>query len=299
MPPPVINTDTQLERPDRQVAHAGLVFPGVPQVFEHVSDRAEFKRVAHRPGVELYRAHIVAHAFEPHTHEAFGLGAIESGVERFRYAGSDHLAPKDTVVMMNPDELHTGRAETATGWRYRMLYIDPQALEEISGEQGWWFRDAVAHDALSARKLSYLLEQLWQTEDELGFDSLMFELLNGFRQHACVDKPQVEEGRQRFADVLEYMRANLAETLSLDKLALVAGLSPFHFLRSFKTQYHATPQQMLMALRLFEAKCLLGKGLPPAQVAAATGLSDQSHLNKAFVRRYGVTPARYQQQVRS
>ena len=84
------------------------------------------------------------HAFEPHTHEAFGLGAIESGVERFRYRGEDHLAPADTLVLMNPDELHTGRAETNAGWRYRMAYIDAPVLEELSGERGWWFAEAVA-----------------------------------------------------------------------------------------------------------------------------------------------------------
>ena len=78
----------------------------------------------------------------------------------------------------------------------------------------------------------------------------------------------------------------------------MAGLSPFHFLRRFKAQYHVTPQQMLMALRLFEAKRLLATGDPAAQVAAATGLTDQAHLTRAFARRYGVTPARYQRQVR-
>lgn len=84
----------------------------VPDHFDHPLDAAEFKRPPHLAGVELYRAHIVRHAFEPHTHEAFGLGAIESGVERFRYRGTEHLAPADTLVLMNPDELHTGRAET-------------------------------------------------------------------------------------------------------------------------------------------------------------------------------------------
>ena len=62
---------------------------GVPLAFDHVTDRAAFRRPAHRAGIELYQAHIVRHAFEPHTHDAYGLGAIESGVERFRYRGSD------------------------------------------------------------------------------------------------------------------------------------------------------------------------------------------------------------------
>jgi AraC-like DNA-binding protein len=79
----------------------------------------------------------------------------------------------------------------------------------------------------------------------------------------------------------------------------VAGLSPFHFLRCFQRQYHVTPHQMLMALRLLEAKRPLALGEAPSQVAAATGLADQAHLTHAFARRYGVTPARYQRQLRA
>ncbi|HEX5785506.1 MAG TPA: AraC family transcriptional regulator, partial [Burkholderiaceae bacterium] len=102
----------------------------------------------------------------------------------------------------------------------------------------------------------------------------------------------------RFAAVLDHMNDHLADRLTLDDLARVAGLSPFHFLRQFQRQYHVSPHQMLMARRLVNAKQRLAAGMAPAEVAAATGLCDQSHLNKAFVRRYGVTPARYQRQVR-
>ncbi|MFM5148742.1 MULTISPECIES: AraC family transcriptional regulator [Aeromonas] len=34
-------------------------------------------------------------------------------------------------------------------------------------------------------------------------------------------------------------------------------------------------------------------------MAAACGLADQSHLNRAFLRRYGTTPVRYQKQVQA
>ncbi len=113
----------------------------VPTSFDHPQESAEFRRSALRPGVELYRAHIVRHAFQPHAHDAFGFGAIESGVERFRYLGAEHLAPTDSLVLMNPDELHTGRAESEDGWRYRMIYIDPEVLDDVTGERGWWFDD--------------------------------------------------------------------------------------------------------------------------------------------------------------
>jgi len=272
---------------------------GVPDQFDHPEDRAQFRHVPLRPGVELYRAHIVRHMFEPHTHEAFGLGAIESGVERFRYRGSDHLAPAGSMVLMNPDELHTGRAETDGGWRYRMIYIEPELVERVVGERGWWFAQAVGHDAPRAQRVGTLLDAMWHEREPLAFDSLLFALLGEFRAHArSANKPAVE-GAMRFAPVLEYLREHLDQRLTLEELAQVAGLSPFHFLRRFKAQYHATPQQMLMALRLFEAKQRLARGEPAAQVAAAVGLADQAHLTRAFAQRYGVTPARYQKQVRA
>ena len=269
----------------------------VPETFEHPLDAAEFKRPAHREGVELYRAHIVRHAFEPHTHEAFGLGAIESGVERFRYRGEDHLAPADTLVLMNPDELHTGRAETLAGWRYRMAYIDAPVLEELSGERGWWFAEAVGRDAPRAQRISRLLRQLWHAREPLAFDGLLQDLVDELRPAARRAAPSRDGALPRFAPVIELLRARLAERLTLDDLAAQAGLSPFHFQRQFKRAHHATPQQMLMALRLFEAKRRLAAGDAPADVAAACGLTDQAHLTRAFARRYGVTPARYQQQV--
>lgn len=271
---------------------------GVPEQFDHPQDRAQFRRPAHRAGIELYRAHIVRHAFEPHTHEAYGLGAIESGVERFRYRGSDHLAPSDSRVMMNPDVLHTGRAETEGGWRYRMAYIDADVVEDVAGTRGWWFRDAVHHDADRAHRITALLDAMWRADEPLAFDSLLSQLLDGFADQATASRPS-RTAAPRFAHVIEYLRAHLDRRLTLDELAAVADLSPFHFLRAFRDHHHVTPQQMLMAMRLFEAKRRLATGEAPAAIAAAVGLSDQAHLTRAFAQRYGVTPARYQRQLRA
>ncbi|MBA2077492.1 MAG: AraC family transcriptional regulator [Rhodanobacter sp. 68-29] len=270
---------------------------GVPGQFDHPTDIAQFRHPPHRAGVELYRAHIVQHAFELHCHDGFGLGAIESGVERFRYRGAEHLAPPDSLVTMHADELHTGSAVTAAGWRYRMLYIEPALAARITGEPGWWFDQAVRADPAGTREITALLDALWQADEPLAFDSLLAVLLDRFRRHARVPRAVPVRAPSRFAPVIDYLHSHLAERLSLDELAAVAGLSPFHFLRQFRTQHHATPQQMLMALRLARAKRLLDAGEPPARVAADTGLSDQAHLTRAFLRRYGVTPARYQRQV--
>ena len=52
------------------------------------------------------------------------------------------------------------------------------------------------------------------------------------------------------------------------QLAELVSLSPYHFLRKFKAEYHVSPQQMLMALRLYQAKRLLAEAMVTGRPAA-------------------------------
>ncbi len=269
----------------------------VPEIFPCEQDRAQFQHFAELPGVELYQAHITRYAFEPHTHEAFGIGTIESGAQRFRYRGANYTAPQHSLVMMNPDELHTGESACDEGWRYRMIYIDPQEMDRLTGDRHWWFTDALRTDARLAQPFSQLLAQMWRAESTLERESILLELLELMRPLARQGQQRPVEGAHRFDAVREYLRENLAEPVRLDALAALASLSPWHFLRSFKQHFHVTPHQMLMAFRLFAAKQQLARGDSAAIVAASVGLTDQAHLTRAFAHRYGITPGRYQKQV--
>ncbi|UXH78742.1 AraC family transcriptional regulator [Roseateles amylovorans] len=267
------------------------------KAFVHAEDQAQYRRPAHRDGVELYHAQILKHSFEPHLHEAYGLGAITDGVGRFRWRGGEHLAPRATLMLMNPEDIHTGEAATDHAWAYRMVYLDEALLADLYGGPTWRFDAAVAHDAEAATRAATLIAALWQAREPLAFDSALLALVQGLSRHAHRAPQRPDGAAPRFDTVLDFMRSHLDRRLDTEQLAAVAGLSPFHFLRSFKAHQHATPQQALMALRLFEAKRLLASGEPPAEVAAAVGLADQAHLTRSFARRYGVTPSRYQQQL--
>lgn len=269
----------------------------VPAVFPCEKDRARFRQLAELPGIELYQAHISRYAFEPHTHEAFGIGTIVAGAQRFRYRGVHYVAPAHSLVMMNPDELHTGESACDEGWRYRMIYIQPDTMETLTGERGWWFNEAMRVDRRFSQPLSYTLAALWQAETALEREGLLVELLAMMRPFAHMARQPQQQASHRFDCVREYLRANLNQTLRLDTLASLVSLTPWHFLRAFKSHYHVTPHQMLMAFRLYEAKQLLARGYPAADVAFTVGLSDQAHLTRAFARRYGITPVRYQKQV--
>jgi AraC family transcriptional regulator len=78
---------------------------------------------------------------------------------------------------------------------------------------------------------------------------------------------------------------------SLAALADAAGYSKAQFVRLFRRSTGTSPHRYVMQRRLDRARHLIVTStLPLAQVATETGFSSQSHLNSAYLRRYGCTP---------
>jgi AraC family transcriptional regulator len=70
-------------------------------------------------------------------------------------------------------------------------------------------------------------------------------------------------------------------------------LSPYHLARLFKQATGDSPHHYLIQVRLTSARALLSAGSGQrslAEIAAAVGFSDQSHLTRHFKRQFGVTP---------
>src|SRR5579871_2603414 len=97
-----------------------------------IQEHIHFWRDPALNNLELLRATYVTHAFAPHTHEGYAIGVIENGVEQFKYRRSVHFAPRGSVVLINPGEMHTGEAATERGWMYRMLYPDISLLQRAA-----------------------------------------------------------------------------------------------------------------------------------------------------------------------
>ena len=91
----------------------------------------------------------------------------------------------------------------------------------------------------------------------------------------------------------QYLLERLGETVRLTEVAEAVGLSPYYFLRTFRHATGMPPHAYLNQMRLERARALLRDGESPAQVAAALGFVDQSHLIRRFKSAFGVTPGRY------
>jgi AraC-like DNA-binding protein len=92
--------------------------------------------------------------------------------------------------------------------------------------------------------------------------------------------------------ICEYIESHLDQKIGLDALASMAGLSTHHFARAFHQSVGTPPHNYLLSRRLERAERMLRETrLPLAEIAAATGFSDQSHLARHFRRRTGMAPS--------
>lgn len=93
--------------------------------------------------------------------------------------------------------------------------------------------------------------------------------------------------------VVELVHEQLASDLTIEKMARVAGYSPFQFARLFKATTAMAPHRFVLRLRLERAGRLLRAGVAISEVALSTGFYDQAHLSNVFRRELGVTPAQF------
>lgn len=101
---------------------------------------------------------------------------------------------------------------------------------------------------------------------------------------------RIKPGIQR---ALSHIEKHFTDTVYLEDLAGLAGLSVCRFVTVFRRQVGLTPHRFICHQRIRYAKSLLRDGVPMAQAASEAGFFDQSHLSRHFKNICGITPGRY------
>jgi AraC-like DNA-binding protein len=90
-----------------------------------------------------------------------------------------------------------------------------------------------------------------------------------------------------------YLDEELSNKITLQKLAVVSGLTPFRLLRAFTRCVGLTPHGYQVQARIRRAHALLTGGTAIADAAAAVGFADQAHLTRVYKTIMGATPGQF------
>ncbi|GAA2752218.1 helix-turn-helix domain-containing protein [Kitasatospora cinereorecta] len=113
-------------------------------------------------------------------------------------------------------------------------------------------------------------------------------------QAQFINRPLPEADGESLGGVLEWMRRNLAEETTVERLAALAHMSPRTFARRFQQETGTTPHRWLTGQRLLHAQRLLESTDEPIDaVAARCGFGNAATLRHHFGQRLGTTPQAY------
>jgi AraC-like DNA-binding protein/quercetin dioxygenase-like cupin family protein len=280
--------------------HSPVCFASEPSL----RDVATARRVEAFGGVDVVHATYVRHSFPPHFHETFAIGVMTRGTCALACRGSTFILRAGHIVAIAPGEVHTGQQVGDGGWSYRVMYpnrdIVAAAFPDAGPLLGLGFDSPVFEDPMLAGAIGNVCVTLERSDCPLEQESALLQVLTPLVQRHGL-QPHNRPTRRHVPGATaarDYLHAHCTEPVTLTTLAGVAGLSCFYFIRVFRSMFGVTPHAYLAMLRLERARQLLRTSSSIAQVAAAVGFSDQSHLTRFFRRVYGMTPGVYAKAVR-
>ncbi len=252
------------------------------------------------------------HSFAKHSHEAFGIGFMYSGAQKSASGRGMVEAGAGNIITVNPREVHDGHpiGDGPRGWN--MLYFTPdlisaatQDMTDGKTDQYEFTRPVMDHLTVKTC-FNALFDAITNGNIQsasLLRDELLFQLLH----HALITTEPTRNSKPTRASValtrIARAKALLDDQPSgahgLDELAAVTGLSRFQTLRDFTAATSLTPHAYLIQRRIDLARAMIKDGARLANIAQDAGFADQSHLNRHFIRAFGMTPGRYARAVRA
>ena len=144
--------------------------------------------------------------------------------------------------------------------------------------------------------------------DGAPYEEFLYELLVAMLQtqrNIARDAEKLPDARlstrlelyRRLCIARDYLHASYHDNLTIDHLATVAGLSPYHFIRKFKAAFASTPHQYLRQIRLEKAQdLLLNSDYPITEICYAVGFQSPGSFSSIFQKKFGMSPRKYRKQ---
>jgi AraC-like DNA-binding protein len=246
--------------------------------------------------------------FEEH-HARYAIAVVAAGTFRYRSPNGREVMTPGSLMLGNEGHCFECGHEHGEGDRCVSFWYEPHYFERLVADAG--ARSGRTRFTVSRlpplRDLSPLITQAcWGALqarpvawDELAITlaARSIELDAGVH---CAGAPAPPNAEARVVRAVREIDRRPGNEHPLDKLAQHAGLSPYHFLRTFERTAGVTPHQYVMRTRLRHAAMrLLAEPGKVLDLALDCGFGDVSNFNRAFRAEFGMSPRAFREQSRT
>lgn len=246
-------------------------------------------------GVEAIEAS-TNHVFSRHTHDSYAIGRIVRGGQRSWSGRGLVEARQGNLISSNPGEVHDGHP-LGVSRAWKMLYISPALVSAIADDLGDEHPGELefVQPVFDRSSATAAFERCYAAVTGALTDSLAAEsaLALLFAEFVASTRPRFLPSSQRLRRAKERIDSDPAASITLDELARATGLSRYQVVRGFTRLTGLPPHSYVIQRRLELARNLIARGIAVSAASAEAGFADQSHLHRAFVRRFGMTPGGY------
>ncbi|WP_342480152.1 AraC family transcriptional regulator [Paenibacillus sp. FSL L8-0340] len=250
--------------------------------------------------LEAYRFEGIMQKFPNHFHDYYVIGFIEQGKRYLVCNHEEYILNSGDVIIFNPQDPHACEQLDGRTLDYRCINIEPEIMRhyvlEITGAGDLpRFTPTVLYQSELAMSLHELHRMLLEEQSDFQKEELFLFLLEQLlREYSDAELPSPNrELTMEIKSICQYIESHYMESITLNQLTGLTGLSKYHLLRLFTKQKGISPYCYLETIRINHAKRLLEQGMLPIEVTLLTGFSDQSHFTNFFKKLIGLTPKQY------
>jgi AraC family transcriptional regulator len=227
------------------------------------------------------------------------VSLVLSGAFFYRSGSGAALLSPGTLLLGNVGHTYECSHEHNEGDRCLSFQFEPAMFEKIARDAGSPRARFHHHRVPPVRETTPLVARaMTPMRAENDWEEVAFDLagavlrIDGSARRDTAS-PSLRD-RTRVADVIRAVESDVSQPCSLQHLAGLAGLSEYHFLRTFRAVTGTTPHQWLSRARLCEAALQLAVTTRPiTEIALEVGFDDLSNFLRAFRAEFGVSPGRY------
>jgi AraC-like DNA-binding protein len=253
--------------------------------------------ITHLPffdGLELKEATFQKKSFPTHYHDTYSIGIIKQGFEKIEVEGKKMTAHAQSIVIINPYQLHANAFFDEDAWTYQCVFINEDVLKYVVGKtsNSPIFPTQIMDNEAMVKQLASCFGQARQDID--CWKNTLASLVTQYASPLCEKENSLTEN-QVMQEATLYLCQNACKPLELEQVAQKFHLSKGQFIRNFKKHTGLTPISFLLMHRIEEAKKRIKQGYTLTEVSLAVGFYDQAHFIKYFQKYMGVSPFRYRQ----